>query len=375
MDKRLKQNLLLVIVGVGLFAALMNLSTVLHFIGRIIKIIIPVIIGGIAALFINVPMSGIEKRLRRLFRKRKKPLPDRFYRILSFILTLLGVALVLTLMFTLLIPELVNSGKTLYSIVETRLPEWKTRLESLDPDSEWLEGLLRDLNIDKIMNSLSESADILFAGVARTVSSAATAIMSTSFGLIIGIYLVLGKEQVLRQAKAFAAAYFKPAISNLAFRFCRKFSLSFAKFLSGQCVEAVILGILMFLAFTVFRLPYASLVGVLTAICAIIPYVGAFISCVVSAFLVVLTDPRLIINCIIVYLAVQFIENQFIYPHVVGNSVGLSPLYTLIAAMIGGNLFGIIGIIFFIPLTAVIIDEVKDGTEKRLNAKKHEAAP
>lgn len=375
MDKRLKQNLLLVVVGVGLFAALMNLSTVLHFIGRIIKIIIPVIIGGIAALFINVPMSGIEKRLRRLFRKRKKPLPDRFYRILSFILTLLGVALVLTLMFTLLIPELVNSGKTLYSIVETRLPEWKTRLESLDPDSEWLESLLRDLNIDKIMNGLSESADILFAGVARTVSSAATAIMSTSFGLIIGIYLVLGKEQVLRQAKAFAAAYFKPAISNLAFRFCRKFNLSFAKFLSGQCVEAVILGTLMFLAFTVFRLPYASLVGVLTAICAIIPYVGAFISCVVSAFLVVLTDPRLIINCIIVYLAVQFIENQFIYPHVVGNSVGLSPLYTLIAAMIGGNLFGIIGIIFFIPLTAVIIDEVKDGTEKRLNAKKHEAAP
>lgn len=375
MDKRLKQNLLLVVVGVGLFAALMNLSTVLHFIGRIIKIIIPVIIGGIAALFINVPMSGIEKRLRRIFRKRKKPLPDRFYRILSFILTLLGVALVLTLMFTLLIPELVNSGKTLYSIVETRLPEWKTRLESLDPDSEWLEGLLRDLNIDKIMNSLSESADILFAGVARTVSTAATAIMSTSFGLIIGIYLVLGKEQVLRQAKAFAAAYFKPEISNSALRFCRKFSLSFAKFLSGQCVEAVILGILMFLAFTVFRLPYASLVGVLTAICAIIPYVGAFISCVVSAFLVVLTDPRLIINCIIVYLAVQFIENQFIYPHVVGNSVGLSPLYTLIAAMIGGNLFGIIGIIFFIPLTAVIIDEVKDGTEKRLNAKKHEAAP
>lgn len=94
----------------------------------------------------------------------------------------------------------------------------------------------------------------------------------------------------------------------------------------------------MALAFSVFKIPYGSLVGVLTAICAIIPYVGALISCVVSVFLVLLVDPVLAVRCLIVYLAVQFVENQFIYPRVVGKSVGLSPLYTLIAAMIGGKL-------------------------------------
>jgi ABC-type uncharacterized transport system involved in gliding motility auxiliary subunit len=113
----------------------------------------------------------------------------------------------------------------------------------------------------------------------------------------------------------------------------------------------------------------SSLVGMLTAICAIIPYVGALISCVVSVFLVLLVDPVLAVRCLIVYLAVQFIENQFIYPRVVGKSVGLSPLYTLVAAMIGGKLFGIIGIIFFIPLTAVIIELVKEDACRRIQAR------
>ena len=115
--------------------------------------------------------------------------------------------------------------------------------------------------------------------------------------------------------------------------------------------------------------PDSPLVGMLTAICAIIPYVGALISCVVSVFLVLLVDPVLAVRCLIVYLAVQFVENQFIYPRVLGKSVGLSPLYTLIAAMIGGKLFGIIGIIFFIPLTAVVIELVKEDTFRRLRAK------
>lgn len=123
----------------------------------------------------------------------------------------------------------------------------------------------------------------------------------------------------------------------------------------------------MSLTFAIFRIPYGLLVGVLTAICAIIPYVGAFISCSISVFMVLIIDPMLALRCLIVYLAVQFIENQFIYPRVVGSSVGLSPLYTLIAAMIGGKLFGIIGIIFFIPLTAVIIELVKEDVGKRLS--------
>ncbi|MBQ5746608.1 MAG: AI-2E family transporter [Clostridia bacterium] len=135
-------------------------------------------------------------------------------------------------------------------------------------------------------------------------------------------------------------------------------------------MEACILGALIAIAFSIFNIPYALLIGVLTAVSAFIPYVGAFIACAVGAFLVLLANPSQVILCIIVYLVVQFIENQFIYPHVVGTSVGLSALWTLIAVMVGGSLFGLFGMIFFIPLTAVIIKLLREYTESCLAKKK-----
>lgn len=366
MDKRMKQNLLVVIVGVGLFAALMNLPAVFRFMGKVMGIILPVIVGGILALFINVPMTGIEKRLRRILGKRKKKPSDRFCRGVSFILTFVCIALVLTLVFILLIPELVRTVRGLYLLIEARLPEWTRYLESLDPEAEWLEEMLEGINLEKIMQSIGSGANLFFENVVSTVSSAASAVITAAFGLIISIYLTLGKEWVCRHARKLSYAYLKPAWAENILHFSRTFSRSFANFLSGQCTEAVILGTLMFLAFTIFKLPYGSLIGVLTAVCAIIPYAGAFLSGAVSVILALMLSPALAVRCLIVYIIVQFIENQFIYPRVVGSSVGLPPLYTLTAAMVGGKLFGIIGILFFIPLMAVVVELVKEDAGERL---------
>lgn len=369
MDKKTKQNLLIVIVGVGLFAALMNLHAVILFLEKGIGIILPIIVGGILALFINVPMTGIEKRLRKLLQKRKKQPSDKFYRLVSFLLTFICVALVLTLVFTLLIPELANSVRGLYLLIETRLPQWIAWLESLDPEAAWLEEMLADINLDKMMQNIGVGANFFFESVVSTVSSAASIVITAAFGLIISIYLALGKEQIGGHARKLLYAYLKPAWAENVLHVSRTFGRCFANFLSGQCAEAVILGILMFVAFTVFKLPYGSLVGVLTAVCAIIPYVGAFLSGAVSVVLALLISPALAVRCLIVYLVVQFVENQFIYPRVVGGSVGLPPLYTLVAAMIGGKLFGIMGIIFFIPIMAVVIELVKEDAGKRLSRK------
>ncbi|MCI8323013.1 MAG: AI-2E family transporter [Lachnospiraceae bacterium] len=369
MEKKTKQNLLIVIVGVGLFAALMNLRAVILFLEKGIGIILPIIVGGILALFINVPMTGIEKRLRKLLQKRKKQPSDKFYRMFSFLLTFVCVALVLTLVFTLLIPELVNSAKGLYLQIEARLPEWIAWLESLDPEAAWLEDMLADINLEKMMQNIGVGANFFLESVVSTVSSAASIVITAAFGLIISIYLALGKEQIGGHARKLLYAYLKPAWAENVLHVSRTFSRCFANFLSGQCTEAVILGVLMFAAFTIFRLPYGSLVGVLTAVCAIIPYVGAFLSGAVSVILALLISPALAVRCLIVYLVVQFVENQFIYPRVVGGSVGLPPLYTLVAAMIGGKLFGIMGIIFFIPIMAVVIELVKEDAGNRLSRK------
>ena len=369
MEKKTKQNLLIVIVGVGLFAALMNLRAVILFLEKGIGIILPIIVGGILALFINVPMTGIEKRLRKLLQKRKKQPSDKFYRMFSFLLTFVCVALVLTLVFTLLIPELVNSAKGLYLQIEARLPEWIAWLESLDPEAAWLEDMLADINLEKMMQNIGVGANFFLESVVSTVSSAASIVITAAFGLIISIYLALGKEQIGGHARKLLHAYRKPGWAENVLHVSRTFSRCFANFLSGQCTEAVILGVLMFAAFTIFRLPYGSLVGVLTAVCAIIPYVGAFLSGAVSVILALLISPALAVRCLIVYLVVQFVENQFIYPRVVGGSVGLPPLYTLVAAMIGGKLFGIMGIIFFIPIMAVVIELVKEDAGNRLSRK------
>lgn len=369
MEKETKRLLLVVTTAVVLFAALMNLTAVLGFIGKIIGLLLPIFIGSILALFISVPMNGVKKMLKTVCAKLHRHPSDSCMHILSFLITIVGVTLVLLLVLTLLIPELVQSLQKLYGQIEASIPGWYAYLDAQQFDTDWLKSLLADINVKQIMQQISDGIDALLPNVAGAISSTVNVVLTTAFSVIISIYIVLGQDWVCKGAEKLICAYLKPKWSGYVLKFCRMFYRSFTKFLSGQCGEAVILGLLMFAAFTMFGLPYGSLVGVLTAVCAIIPYVGAFISCGISIVLTALLDPTLVLRCAIVYLGVQFVENQFIYPRVVGESVGLPPLYTLLAAMIGGELFGIIGIIFFIPLMAVLVELISEDAERRLRTR------
>ena len=352
MRSNTKQALLVTVVGVTLFVALLRLSDVLAFAAQLVDLVLPILAGGILALFLSVPMAGLEKRLGRLFAKARKQPSGKALHLLSFLLTLLGVVLVLVLALTLLIPELVQSFHS-----------------AQDPDMGWLMSRLEGIDWEQLLHKVTSGLDTVLVNAAGAVSATVNLVVTASFALIISVYLSLGAQSLGHQARTLVRAYLKPGHAAWVLKFCRLFRQSFANFLTGQCSEAVILGMLMSLAFSLFRIPYGSLVGMLTAICAIIPYVGALLSCVISVFLVLLVDPLLAVRALLVYLAVQFIENQFIYPRVVGKSVGLSPLYTLVAAMIGGKLFGILGILFFIPLTAVVLELVKEDVCRRLRTK------
>lgn len=369
MEAKTKQYLIITLSGVALFAALMNFSSILAFLGRIVNLILPVICGGILALFINVPMVGLEKRLKKLLGRGKRRPSDKLITAISFFMTVVCVVFVLILTLTLLIPELVSSCRSLYVQLEAVIPQWIAYLKDADIDREWFS----DLNWDQIMENISNGIDTIASNAVGAVSATVNTITTAVFSVIIAVYMSLEREMLGRHARKLVRAYLKPGLADSVISFCRTFRRSFASFLTGQCAEAVILGVLMALAFTVFRIPYGSLAGMVTAICALIPYVGAFISCCVSVFLVLLIDPLLAVRCFIVYMAVQFVENQFIYPRVVGGSVGLPPIYTLIAALIGGKLFGIVGIIFFIPLAAVIMELVRENTGKRLKGQDVEA--
>ena len=363
MDKKTKQYLTVAVTSVTLFAALMNFSAVIGFAKRILGLILPILAGGILALFFSVPMNGIKKIINKIRVKIKKKPSEKSVHILSFVLTLTGAAIVLVLVITMLYPEIARSSKRLYAQIESNLSVRTF-------DILWLKELLSEINLERTIQHISDNFESFLPNVTDALSSTVGIVVNAAFAFIISVYVSVGSAGICNQARKLICAYMKPKHADNIIRFCRMFYRSFSQFLSGQCLEAVILGILMFASFTVFGLPYGSLVGILTAVCAIIPYVGAFISCGVSIFLTLLINPILAIRCAVVYLAVQFIENQFIYPRVVGESVGMPPLYTLIAAMLGAKLFGIMGILFFIPLVAVVIELVKEDANNRLSKTK-----
>ena len=360
-----KEAYLLVAFGVALYAGLMNLDKVWGALGWLGSLLTPILAGLLAAFVLSVPMNGFEKLLRRWLPKAKQALLDG----LSLGLTLLVIAAVLALALRLAVPELARSLGSIASEVRMRWPQWAQKLSDLGLDTGAVTDWFAANDWRTLLEKALTGAGSLIGGIVTVASSTVSVAVNAAFALVIMFYVLLGKRDLGRQCRKLLYATLRETAAD---RICAVAALThdtYARFLSGQCVEVVILGSLIFVAFSVFRIPYAALTAVLTAVLAFIPYVGAFSSCAIGALLTLLAEPEKTILCIIVYQAVQFVENQFIYPHVVGGSVGLAPIWTLVAALLGGQLFGLVGIIFFIPLTAVIYQLIGQGTNRRLAAK------
>ncbi|MBQ7921652.1 MAG: AI-2E family transporter [Clostridia bacterium] len=379
MKKTTRHHYFLVAFGVALFALLMNLKAFGGALQYISSMILPVILGFVLAFIINVPMRGFEKLLEKLTIRIKRPKLEKYVTPISFFLTVICVLLVIVLVCTILIPSLVSSVESLYKTIEEQAPKWIAWLQQYHIDTEWLAEMLekldlKSLDLKDIIGNVTSSAGSILSSAVNIASSAVSVISAAAIGIIISAYTLLGKKNLSRQTKKLLYAHLKPKMAAYCCHIGRLTQDTFSKFLSGQCLEACLLGTLICIAMMIFKVPYASLIGILTAICAFIPYIGALLSCVIGAFLVLLASPSKVIVCIIVYLVVQFIESQFIYPHVVGTSVGLDPLWTLIAVLLGGNLMGLFGMIFFIPLTAVIFQLIREHTNRVLEEKQLQEA-
>ncbi len=375
MEKQYKKPLLLITFGVVLYVALSNLKSLSGFFAGLINLMFPVVFGFVLAFVLNVPMAGFERLLSKLFAKLKaKRVPKpKFLRIISLLLTFICLLLVVALVFTMLIPELVSSVVSLYELILQKWPEWAETLRLYDIDTSQITKWLESLDVKNLVSQLSSSAGSIISEAVNIASSAVSGLSSFFIALVIAVYTLLSKETLGNQVGKLMQAYLKKPVADYLSNAGRMISETYSKFLSGQCLEACILGIMIFVSFSIFRIPYASLTAVLTAVMAFVPYIGSFAACVIGAFLVLLVNPSQVIICVIVYLVVQFIENQFIYPHVVGTSVGLDALWTLIAVIVGGKIMGVLGMIFFIPLTAVFINLLRSHTYKVISLKNKNA--
>lgn len=375
-DQKTRRALFLIAFGVCLYAAMMHLDVVLGALSAAVDIFFPVLLGLGFAFVLNVPVSSMERLLHRavgLLPEGRRP-GEGAITMASIVLVLIAIAGVAVLGVTMLVPELIASARTVAPLLAERLPEIEECLAANGVDVEKLAQFFQGAGVSSataaagsgaqgLLNlGLGSIASSVFAAARSTVS----VLSSSVFAFVIAVYVLASKRTLGRQVNRVMDAHLAPGHVARIRHVASLATDTYSKFLSGQCLEACILGTLIFLAFSLFRLPYAGLIGFLTALFAFVPYVGAFASCAIGAFLTLLASPEHALLCVIVYLAVQFIENQFIYPHVVGSSVGLSALWTLIAALVGGKLFGIVGIVFFIPIVAVLYELFRQWTNARL---------
>lgn len=376
MDAERKRFLRIAALAGGLllgYWVLENLALVGRFFGWAGRLLKPFFIGGALAFLLHVPLRAIERGLPKKLQKGR--------RALALVLTVLAVLAVLALVMGLVLPQL---AVTCLSLAQ-RLPEvWQTAilwLEELAARYPELSGSIGDtlsewqlLDWQKVFDAILGFLGGTGAALVGSTVSAASGLLGGAFdlfvGVVFGFYLLAQKETLARQAKMLLYAALPDTPADEAVRICRLVDKTFSSFLSGQCLEACILGGMFAVSMLVCRMPYITLVSVLIAFTALIPMVGAFIGCGVGALLIAVQDPMRAVWFVVLFLCLQQIEGNLIYPRVVGSSVGLPSIWVLAAVTLGGSLFGVTGMLVMIPLCSVAYALLREWVWKRLRQRR-----
>ena len=371
-SKETKKHLMQVIAfAILLYCGIEHIDVVIMAVRFVLGIAMPFFIGGAIAFILNVPMKKIEKHL---FTKNKKY--ERFKRPLAYVLTLLCVIGVIALALVVVIPELGNTISLLMEQIPIAFRAAQRWLSDIPEQWPALAPAIEELNIDwsSISSTLvgfvqSIASGVVDSGVgffSSVVSGVTTFVISFTFS----IYVLFQKEKLTSQVKQILYAIFPQRVTEKTIYVGQLSNQIFSSFLSGQCLEAVILGTMFVITMTIFRMPYAMLIGIVIAITALIPIFGAFIGCAVGVFLIVMVNPIQALWFLVLFLVLQQLEGNLIYPRVVGSSVGLPSIWVLAAVTIGSDLFGILGILIFIPLCSVLYALFRTFVKKRLKERK-----
>lgn len=365
----------LIVFTLVILVGLLRFDVVLDAVGFLLHILFPFLLGGAIAFVLSVPMNRIDQRL---FGKAKEGSKlDKASAPLSLVITLVLVLAVLSLVVIVVLPELGSTIAMLGKTLPEKVPALLKKIEALFANNPnlilYIEELESSLNWDEILNQMVTFFRIGANTMLDSTISVATGIVSgvgTFFiAFVFACYILLQQTFLRRQMTKLFFAYLKEKHAQEVLRICSLTYRTFSNFLTGQCMEAVILGLMFFIAMTIFRFPFAVLVGVLIAFTALIPIFGAFIGCFVGAFLILTVDPKQALFFVIMFLILQQIEGNLIYPKVVGGSIGLPAIWVLAAVSLGGSLFGVVGMLVFIPIVSVLYTLLRENVNKRLDEK------
>lgn len=369
-DKKLMHRLFLLIAGAIVFAWLVldtARATVLF--QSVWELFAPFVIGAGIAFIFNVPMRAIERQLEGM----KKP---GLRRGLAMGLTILALVLVIMFVFELLVPQI---RLTLASLTE-KIPAFVDRtaqklmvLVEENPElGVWIQDAFQLERLDwsnilkDILTWIANQVSTVMGSAVNVIGNVTTGIVNMVISVVFAIYCLSRKEILARQCRRVVYSVLSERRADEIIRIMRLTNTTFSNFISGQCLEAVILGCLFAVVMAILKMPYIPLVSVIIAVTALIPVVGAFVGCIVGAFFILVNDPIQAVSFIAMFLVVQQLENNLIYPRVVGTSIGLPGMWVLVAVTIGGEIMGVGGMLVMIPLVSVLYTLAREFTNRRL---------
>lgn len=368
MNSKLKEQLILLIFAGLVLLTVLNWSTVYSGILTVLGSMNSLLIGGLFAFILNVPMKKIEDLIEKVsFLKKSK-------RALAILGVLIAFILIVTGLVLIVLPTLVTTVSELVSVSSTAVPK------SINALTAFLQsyGLLSGQIGEQVTSLLDQLKNLTFVSSLVTpilsgLVSNVTGIFSNTMTLVVAFFFTLAilgsKEHLLSMTQKLLQAILPTKAVKVVNYIGEVIIDTYDRFLMSQIVEACIIGVLVFVSYSVSGIPYASMAGILTGVLSFVPYIGPFSACLISALFVAVQNPLLALWSIVLFQIIQLIEGNVIYPRVVGQSVGLPTVFTLTAALIGGNLFGLLGMVFFIPIFAVVYRLVKEWVYSRLKTK------
>ena len=371
LEKNKKTIMQLILFTIIVIFAFINISYLWTFIKYIIAIFMPFIIGAMMAFVLNVLLNVVENKLFKKLNKKNTKTWKKLKRPVSLVTTFIIIIAIIALILGLIIPQLKNTVELFTENFDSYKTQSVELLEKVGIEKKTINKL--NNNIENIQEEatkyISKNSDKIMqttVGVATTVAGTVTTIV---LGMVFAIYILLKKEDLTRQFKKLARAYLPEKRQTTLKEISTLSNKTFGNFVSGQCIEALIIGLLCFIGMLILQIPYAPTIAVLVGFTALIPVFGAFIGTAIGAFLILMVDPTKALVFVIFIIILQQLEGNLIYPKVVGNSVGLPGIWVMVAVTVGASIGGILRMLLSVPVCSILYSILRTDVNNRIDQK------
>lgn len=367
---KFKENILIATYSLFLAFLLINFVNIIGFLGELISIIKPFIIGLGIAFVINLLVKIYENKLIPTLDKKNRLAKSK--RGIALIMSLTTLAVLIWLLLAFVIPQLIDSMKILVESIPGYMKSLENLVMPYVSETKFLSSIWENIVVawKDILQFASQFVGQSISGIVNTTFSITNGVYTIIISFVISIYMIISKEELIFGVKKITYVLFGKKNAEKIIKIGRLTNTTFSKFIGGQCMEAIIVGVLCFIGMLILRMPYPLLISVIIGATNMLPIFGPFIGTIPSAFILLMVDPSKALWFIVFIIILQQIESGLIYPRVVGGSIGLSAIWVLFAITIGGELFGLIGMLLGVPTVAVIYGLVKDNVENKLKEKK-----